>query len=208
MWSKTLILKLAQKIRVFWPDLVNARVVGLATISVTSVLLGLRYLDQLQPLELLAYDHLVRLRSPETELDSRLLLVKLTEADIQNQAQWPFPDQTIAKVLAQLQALEPVVIGLDLYRDFPVEPGHSELVTQLQQPNVITIQSINTLTGTPAPPASPPEQIGFSTVTTDPDDVVRRNLLFAQNEAGTLYSFSLRLAMAYLKAQGISPQAS
>ncbi|NES21185.1 MAG: hypothetical protein F6K41_20210, partial [Symploca sp. SIO3E6] len=43
---------------------------------------GIGY-DQLQPLELLAYDHLVRLRSPETELDSRLLLVKLTEADIQ-----------------------------------------------------------------------------------------------------------------------------
>jgi len=208
LWSKTLILKLAQKIRVLWPDLVNARVVGLATISVTTVLLGLRSLDQLQPLELLAYDNLVRLRSLKKELDPRLLLVNITEADIHNQAQWPFPDQTIAKVLQQLQTLEPVVIGLDLYRDFPVEPGHRELVTQLQQPNVITVQSINTLTGTPAPPASPPEQIGFSSVTTDPDDVVRRNLLFAQNEEGTLYSFSLRLAIAYLKAQGISPHPS
>ena len=215
MWSKTLIFKLARKVRISWSDLINVRVVGLATISITGALLGLRYLDQLQRLELfaydhlvLAYDHLVRLRSPETEPDPRLLLVAITEADIQRQAQWPFSDQTIAKALNQLQVLEPVVIGLDIYRDIPVEPGHAELVTQLQQTNVITIQNIDTLIGTPAPPASPPEQIGFNDILDDPDDVIRRNLLFTRNSEGTLYSFSLRLAIAYLETQGISPQPS
>ncbi|NET56923.1 MAG: adenylate/guanylate cyclase domain-containing protein [Symploca sp. SIO2E6] len=203
-----MIFKLAQKVRVFWPDLVNARVVVLATISVTTTLLGLRYLGQLEPLELLAYDHLVRLRSPETESDPRLLLVNITEEDIRLQASWPFPDRTIAKVLHQLQALEPVVIGLDVYRDIPVEPGHAELVTQLQQPNVVTVQSMDTFRGTPAPPASPPEQVGFTSLLIDPDDVVRRNLLFTRNEEGILYSFSLRLAIAYLKERGISPQPS
>jgi len=207
LWSKTLIFKLARKIRISWSDLLNVRVVGLATISVTSALLGLRYLGKLQPLELLAYDHLVRLRPKETSTDPRLLIVTITEADIQRH-QWPLSDQVIAKVLHQLQVLEPIVIGLDVYRDIPIKPGHTELVAQLQQANVITIQNINTHTGTPAPPASPPEQIGFNEVLIDPDDVIRRNLLFAENSEGTLYSFSLRLAIAYLKAQGISPEAS
>ncbi len=203
-----MIFKLARKVCISWPDLINARVVGLATISITTALLGLRYLDQLQPLELFAYDHLVRLRARETEPDPRLLIVTITEADIRRQAPWPFSDQVIAKVLHQLQLLEPIVIGLDVYRDIPMEPGHAELVTQLQQANVITIQSIDTRTGTPAPPTSPPEQIGFNNVLIDPDDVTRRNLLFAENDEGTLYSFSLRLAIAYLATQGISPEDS
>ena len=203
-----MIFKLARKVRISWPDLANVRVVGLATIIVTSFLLGLRYLGKLQPLELFAYDQLVRLRPPEQEPDSRLLLVTITEADIQRQAQWPFSDRAVAKVLKQLQALEPVVIGLDVYRDIPVAPVHTELVTLFKQPNVITIQSIDIPTGTPAPPASPPEQVGFNDVLIDPDDVIRRNLLFSRSEDSILYSFSLRLALAYLKAQHISPEAS
>ncbi|NEP12388.1 MAG: adenylate/guanylate cyclase domain-containing protein [Symploca sp. SIO2C1] len=203
-----MIFKLARKVRISLPDLINARVVGLATISISTALLGLRYLDQLQPLELFAYDHLVRLRPVEKKSDPRLLVVTITEEDIQRHAQWPFSDQLIAKVLSRLQALEPTVIGLDIYRDIPVEPGNAELITQLKQPNVITIQNIDTRTGTPAPPASSPEQIGFNNVLIDPDDVTRRNLLLAENDEGTLYSFSLRLAIAYLATQGISPEGS
>ena len=110
--------------------------------------------------------------------------------------------------MRKLQANQPTVIGLDLYRNLPVEPGQRELVTQLQQPNIIGIQSLDVLTGTAAPPSIPEERIGFNDIPVDPDEVVRRNLLFAGNDQGTLFSFSLRLALAYLEEQEIYPQDS
>jgi CHASE2 domain-containing sensor protein len=107
-----------------------------------------------------------------------------------------------------LQASQPRAIGLDLYRNIPVEPGHEELVDQLKQPNFIAIRRINTISGAPAPPAVSANQVGFNDLPVDPDNVVRRNLLFAEDETDTLYSFSLRMALAYLSQQGVSLQDS
>ncbi len=198
----------------------------------TATLLGIRHQGGLQPLELIAFDKLVRLKStltapnyascstPTSEkslspfplpppqalsgaCDPRILVVAITEKDIRSQKKWPFSDRVIAQLLSQLQTLQPAVIGLDLYRDIPIEPGHNELVTQLQQPNLIAIQNIDNVTGTPAPPTVPEERVGFNDLAIDPDNVVRRNILFAENENGTLYSFSLRVALAYLEQQNL-----
>ncbi len=183
-------------------------VVSFATIAVSIVLLGVRHLGGLQPLELIAFDQLVRLRPKETAPDPRILVITITEKDIQQQKQWPLSDKVLAQLLSKLQAGKPTVIGLDLYRNIPIEPGHNELVAQLKQPNLIAIQSINTLAGTSPPPDVPPNRIGFSDLPIDQDDVIRRNVLFAESESGVLYSFSLRLALAYLEQQGIKPQSS
>jgi CHASE2 domain-containing sensor protein len=80
-----MILKLAQKVGISWPDLAGRRVVAVATIAVTSALLGIRHLGGLQSLELVAYDYLVRLRSQETKPDPRILVVTITEEDIKQQ---------------------------------------------------------------------------------------------------------------------------
>ena len=183
-------------------------VVSFATIAVSIVLLGVRHLGGLQPLELIAFDQLVRLRPKETEPDPRILVITITEKDIQQQKQWPLSDKVLAQLLSKLQAGKPTVIGLDLYRNIPIEPGHNELVAQLKQPNLIAIQSINTLAGTSPPPDVPPNRIGFSDLPIDQDDVIRRNVLFAESESGVLYSFSLRLALPYLEQQGIKPESS
>ena len=183
-------------------------VVSFATIAVSIVLLGVRHLGGLQPLELIAFDQLVRLRPKETEPDPRILVITITEKDIQQQKQWPLSDKVLAQLLSKLQAGKPTVIGLDLYRNIPIEPGHNELVAQLKQPNLIAIQSINTLAGTSPPPDVPANRIGFSDLPIDQDDVIRRNVLFAESESGVLYSFSLRLALAYLEQQGIKPESS
>ncbi|MGB7440546.1 MAG: adenylate/guanylate cyclase domain-containing protein [Coleofasciculaceae cyanobacterium] len=203
-----MIFRAARKLDISWFDWVSVRFATLATITVTGAMLGVRYLGILQPLELVAFDQLLRLRSQAKETDPRLLLITITEKDIQQQKQWPLSDQVLAELLRKLQANQPTVIGLDLYRNIPVAPGYSELVTQLKEPNVIGIQSINGQTGTSAPPSIPPERIGFNNIPIDPDEVVRRNLLFAGNEQGTLFSFSLRLALAYLEEQEIYPQDS
>jgi len=203
-----MIFSVAQKFGISWLDWASVRVVAFATIAVTTTILGVRYLGGLQPLELVTFDQLMRLRAPQTEPDSRILIVAITEKDLRSQNQWPLSDQVLAKLLRKLQAAQPAVIGLDIYRNLPVEPGHNELVAQLKQTNLIAVQNINTLTGVAAPSEVSTEQIGFSDIPLDPDNVVRRNLLFAENEQGTLYSFSLRLALAYLETQGISPEPS
>jgi CHASE2 domain-containing sensor protein len=71
-----------------------------------------------------------------------LLLVTITEADIKAQKRWPLSDLTIATALQTLQRQQPSVIGLDLYRDMPQEPGTAALAKQLQQSNVIAITKV------------------------------------------------------------------
>ncbi len=182
--------------------------IGAASLAVTAGLMGLRQLGWLQPLELAAYDQMMRLR-PDAPPDSRLLIVSITEADIKAQKRWPLSDLTVATVLERLQRYQPRVIGLDIYRDLPQEPGNKQLIQQLQQPNVIAITKIHDDEdlGVAPPRGVPDDRIGFNDVPLDPDGVIRRGLLFADTDTDTLYSFSLRLAIAYLHSYGISPEA-
>jgi adenylate cyclase len=182
--------------------------IAATSLSVTAGLLGLRHLGALQPLELAAYDQLVMLR-PSQPADPRLLIVAITEDDIAQQRRWPLSDQTLANALAVLQQHQPTVIGLDIWRDIPHEPGHTALTRQFRQPNVIAITKIRDAedAGVPAPPNMPTEQVSFNDFVIDPDGVIRRNLMFADvDEQTTLFSLSLRLALAYLQPQGIEPQ--
>ncbi|MEC4984296.1 MAG: adenylate/guanylate cyclase domain-containing protein [Oscillatoria sp. PMC 1068.18] len=196
--------KLIGKVRDSWTNLSEKRFVAITVLTVTAVLMGGRNWGGLQVLELLAYDQLMRWRS-DLPTDQRILLVTITEDDLRAQQSWPIPDAAIAQALARLQSYQPRAIGIDIYRDFPVPPGHEKLVTQLEKPNLYAIRSIDTLSGTPAPPEVPPERVGFNDVALDPDGVIRRNILFAEAQDGTIFSFSLRLALAYLQAENISP---
>jgi CHASE2 domain-containing sensor protein len=174
----------------------------LAGVGIVGILLGIRHLGGLEWLELGIYDQMVRLRSDELP-DPRILIVTITDADIRATRRWPLSDQTLAKVLNQLQIYQPRAIGLDLFRDIPNEPGHAALVAELKRPNVIAISYIGNISVDviPGPPAMPKSQIGFSDVVTDPDGKIRRNLMLASDGQETLVSFSLRLAMLYLRVQ-------
>lgn len=171
--------------------------------SVTGLVLGTRQLGQLESLELAVYDAMVRVRS-ETDVDSRLLIVAITEADIRTQKRWPFPDSVYAAALSQLQQHQPRVIGLDILRDIPAEPGHDALMKELRRSNVIAIQSLGNTPeeAIPAPPKLPSDRVGFSDLITDTDGVIRRNLMFVSDDAGEYASFSTRLAMQYLNHSG------
>lgn len=72
------------------------------------------------------YDKLIRLRLAEKE-DNRILTVLITEDDIQAEGKWPISDATLAKSLNNLSQHNPYGIGIDLYRDLPVEPGAEKL---------------------------------------------------------------------------------
>jgi diguanylate cyclase (GGDEF)-like protein len=145
------------------------------------------------------FDQIVRIQ-PEETVDPRLLIVAITEEDIQKLQQWPLSDQILAQVLQNLQRHHPRVIGLDLYRDIPTQPGSTALKTQLQAANVIAIESYGNI---PSPPGVPRERVGFNDVVIDPDGIVRRNFLFTTLGGEKFYSFALRLSLSYLASEGV-----
>ncbi len=94
-----------------------------ASAIASTVVIGIRQMGWLQPLELGAYDRLMQLR-PMAGPDPRLLVVAVTEADIQRYRSLSLPDWLYAQALQKLLKHQPRAIGLDIYRDFAVPPGH------------------------------------------------------------------------------------
>lgn len=172
------------------------------------IFLGFSQFGWLQQTELSVFDWMMRSR-PDLGRDPRLLIVKITEADIQLQRRWPLSDATLAQTLAALSKHHPAVIGLDIYRDFPQEPGGEQLAQQLQQGNVVVIRKLSTSDsqGVPFMLDMDQEHIGFNDLVVDTDGVIRRNLLYAATNEGVFTSFGLRLALYYLKQfHGLEPQ--
>ncbi|MBE9166253.1 EAL domain-containing protein [Pleurocapsales cyanobacterium LEGE 06147] len=179
----------------------------LTSVVVSVLVLGIRHLGGLQTLELLAYDWMVRLQNQD-QTDDRILLVEITESDIQQQNQWPITDVVIAQLLQKLQQHHPKVIGLDLNRNIAHPPGNQILQKQLQADNVIVIETLGNVNDRQGsnfadrvlpPPNVPAERVGFNDLVLDIDDKLRRNLMYARVGERELYSFSLRLSLHYLK---------
>jgi diguanylate cyclase (GGDEF)-like protein len=172
-----------------------------ASVLATSTVLAVSQLGGLQLLELAAYDQMVRLQ-PDVGPDPRLLVVAITEADIQSQNRWPLSDQTLAQLLEKLNQYQPQAIGIDLYRNIPVPPGQEALSQQLQASNIITITKLGSpeTEGVPSLAGVPETRIGFNDFVIDPDGVVRRNFMYAFQDNNQFYSFSLRLSLNYLAA--------
>ena len=177
---------------------------AITCIVVTGTLLGVRHLGWLQPLELKAFDLMVQLR-PDPGADPRLLVVTITEQDIHAFKKWPISDGVLAKAIAEIARLEPTVIGLDIIRDIPYEPGNAELAAQFKNPKVIPITFIGNSEYDRAgpPPNIPKKRIGFNDLFLDPDGTIRRQMMFIPDEESTPTSFSMLLAFNYLTSKKI-----
>ena len=176
--------------------------------SVTALVIALRLTGLFQLLELSAYDQLFRLR-PQSTPDSRIVIVGISESDLQQLKKWPIPDNILAELINKIKQQEPRAIGLDLYRDLPVEPGHDQLVEVYNStPNLIGIKKV--VGGTSGPAVNPPPelaakgQISANDVPLDSDSKVRRHFLYVTD----VESLGLKLAYIYLDREGISPKAS
>jgi diguanylate cyclase (GGDEF)-like protein len=183
------------------------KVILITSLTTSGLVLGIRQVGGLQPAELLVFDRMMQLK-PDQNPDSRLLVVGINEADIRTQNHWPLSDQVIAKTLARLQQYKPRVIGLDIFRDIAIAPGHGSLQAQLQAPNVIAINYLGNTEDEhiPAPLYLPQAQVGFSDLVSDPDGVVRRNLMFVSDGTATHTSFALKLALYYLRERQVPAQ--
>jgi adenylate cyclase len=179
--------------------------------AVCVVVLGLRHAGRLQALELAAYDRFLAFTSPPHHRDPRILLVTVSEEDIQAQSTWPLPDGTLARLITNLLKHEPRAIGLDLYRDIPVPPGGEELKALFaENRDIVTVRKLRDRFSPGVPPpymVSGPDLTGFNDLLVDPDGVVRRGLLYLDDGEEVFTAFSLLLAQLYLQREGVSPEA-
>lgn len=185
----------------------------LASIVVTSISARIRQTGILQPLELKAFDQLIRQRSAE-QPDPRLLLVTVTDTDIQNRKESELSDRTIAQLLEKLESHQPRIIGLDIFRDFAIGPDRADLAPHFLSPRLIAVCGVSdrSKVGISPPPEVPTEHLGFSNVVVDNDGILRRQLLSIdpspKDPCVTTYAFSLQLALKYLAVDNILPKPS
>jgi adenylate cyclase len=177
-----------------------------ANLAVAAIIL-IRNSGGLQPFELLVYDAL-RVAWAGTAPSGTILLVGATEADVEN-FDWPMKDGDLADLLERIAAWQPRVIGVDIYRDRPKPPGTERLATVLaRHPEIVWTFKLQE----GAKPAIPPpvalrgtDRAVLADVVTDPSNVVRRGLLYADDGVDNYTSMGMALALGYLAVDGIRP---
>lgn len=187
------------------------RGVWLAAPGIAGLVILLRMLGLLQSWEWASFDQYMRQR-PLEPTDNRIVIVGIDEADLQKIGQANVPDGDYAKLLQKLKAMQPRAIGLDIYRDLPVEPGHQELVRVFEStPNLVGIQKVvgdrNREAVAPSPVLKAKKQVGANDLLLDADNKVRRSFIYvAEQDGQNVFSFGFYLALLYLDAEGIVPQ--
>lgn len=182
------------------------RIGALPGLLVIVLVIAARFTGNLQNAEWFAFDFLLRSRPPEPT-DDRILIVGIDEIDIRQMQTYPISDHEIASLIQTLQQHQPAVIGLDIFRDFAVEPGRLQLENLLRSsPNIVGIERVLKGETAIAPPAAlPPNQVGFADAVLDQDGFLRRSLLGIPISAKEFkVSFTIRLAERYLAKQNIT----
>ena len=179
--------------------------------SVTAIVVGLRSVGLLQLIEFPVLDQFFVLRPAESP-DARIVIVEVNETDVQRAKKWPISDADLVRALQNIKQQQPKAIGLDIYRDLPVEPGSASLVKLFETtPNLIGVQKVGQ-TADSAAVAPPPvlkqrKQVGMNDLPLDLDGKIRRGFLYASDEQkNTIFSFSFTLAALYLEDRKIQPE--
>jgi len=183
------------------------RGVLIAAPGVALVVVLLRLTGLLQILEWSLLDQYFRLRPLEPP-DSRIVIVGINESDLK-QYGWPISDAVLAEALEQLKQRQPRSIGLDIYRNLPVEPGHQTLVDLFKStPNLIGITKVvgdqNASSVPPPPTLKELGQISANDAILDDDGKLRRGLLYLSDPDGNaVLGFAFKAALQYLEVEDI-----
>ncbi len=180
-----------------------------------SLLIGLclifiRKLGTFQSLELKFYDLYLKSQFEKEAPNTNIVLICIDENDIQHEEYggWPLEDKELAHALNLLGRFNPVVIGLDLFRDLPIPQDGSGLPelneALLKQPVIAITQLGNKEQQTIKPPpilADRPDRISVNEFPIDSDNMLRRAFLYLDDGQNVFYSLAFQLALVYL--QGI-----
>ncbi|MGD1900132.1 MAG: CHASE2 domain-containing protein [Phormidesmis sp.] len=112
-----------QRLRTFG----NWRASVLPGLTLTGIVIILRLVVFFELSEWKLLDVLLR-SCPTEPVDERVVIVGIDEADIQSAASYPLSDLDLSLLLQALDRLQPRAVGVDIFRDLPVEPGHKQLV--------------------------------------------------------------------------------
>ena len=201
----------------------------LTSLAVTVPIVGIRFLGGFEGSELAAYDDFIRRRSAETP-DDRIVIVTISDDDIEQLQQYPIHDDKFATLLKKLDSYQPRAIGMDISRDVPhgLPAGRVRLKQVIEQSETIVtgcLLSTANHPGSPPAPGTPPGGAAFADFPPDIDKVVRRTKLIstpaqsnkrsrtnhdcndvrADNE---IPSLSFQLALMYLAGANIKPDST
>ena len=155
------------------------------------------------------YDSYLTSRTTES-IDDRVVIVGITEEDLQRLNQSALDDGTLVKVLRKIKTHNPRVIGLDLHRNLPVcfkveacESDSKELASIFRDtPNLIGIEKTDK--GNPQEPIILPHpelvgRTGDSSIIEDKDRRVRRSFFYVTDtDKKNTYSFGVKVALSYI----------
>ncbi|MCT7950344.1 CHASE2 domain-containing protein [Ancylothrix sp. C2] len=181
-----------------WGVLIIGPAVGVGVIGAT-------YLGVFQLLEWAVLDRFFLMRPLEAP-DERIVIVTIDESDIQYVKQWPATDEVLAELLEKIRKMEPRAIGLDIFRDLAVPPGHEKLQEIFRTtPNLIGVEKVVGKPVEPPPVLAEFERVSMADLVLDADGKVRRALLSVRVDKGkTKLSLGTQLGLMYLEKEGIA----
>ncbi len=167
--------------------------------------IALSFTGVLQVPEWAVLDLFFRVRTVEST-DPRIVVITIDDTDISQIGSWPLPDRRLAELLKKVRGQKPRAIGLDLYRDLPVEPGNVELEAVFRTtPNLIGVEKRFGSRQVPPPKTlAARKQVAIVDRVEDADGRIRRDLISARSKEGKTYlSLGTRLSLMYLEVQGV-----
>ncbi|MDF5732661.1 MAG: TIR domain-containing protein [Rhizonema sp. PD38] len=195
---------------------IKLRSVLLASLAVTVLMFIGRLFGLTEPLELAAYDHLMRLRPSEAQ-DQRFLMVDVDPESIDklnDDPKYPGGRGSIAdpalddllKILSKSQAR---IIGLDFVRNFSAKGSLAKRLKQTQNLAVVCKSSYENergenIPGFKPPPEMPSDLVGFADLVDDDINgglIMRRNYLMQKPDSqycNTREALSLVITRHYL----------
>jgi adenylate cyclase len=188
------------------------RSIWLTAPGIAGLIILLRLAGALQYWEWLALDQFFLLR-PLEPTDTRIVIVGISDQDIKNLGRWPVEDTRLAELLERIKQQQPRAIGLDLYRDFPIEPGYQKLAKVFATtPNLIGIERKGGANAdipiAPPPVLAKQGQVSSNDILADGDGKIRRGFLYwtSQEDNTAIEGLGLKLALIYLQAEGVQPK--
>jgi CHASE2 domain-containing sensor protein len=193
----------------------------LCSLVMSGLVINARWQGNLQPLELQAYDFLMRHRPVDKHQEDRMLIVHISKEDLEKLKVNQIPDQALLKLLQHLKTYKPRIIGIDVFRPSPTGSinQYTTLINYLKTESNITALCGNEEENNPdqLPVASPKNvtNLGFSDIAYDKprgQKYVRRHLIQMPiiniNSCPTEYSLNFQVALQYLQKEGIKDENS
>ena len=179
----------------------------LAGLLAAAAVLVVRGLGLLEPIELGVYDRMLAMRPVRPDAGAEVIVVGYTERDIMEMDEYPIPDETMARLLETILSFEPRAVGVDFFRDVLIPPGSERFEALIaSDPRVVMIY---TLSDREKPGVPPPQvlkgtnQTGLADQVLDSDDLVRRAMLYAEDEVGGFHlSLALQVALRWMAVDG------